>query len=644
MDWELDNYIFDRDHLNYFYLKCLKFEFFNKIVTKFDIQFDDLYQVMIEFRKNEKKIQGGSFTLNDAQLKGGSLYRDTLNAFDQYLNNGVFPDRRSKKAIYYKRFNFFRRLAYAVLLIAAIAYGFWLFNTSKSLPAEYIKASNWDSFYELQWAQEPDDNILLQKAINIHEQNKYPFAKPTLEDIQIARRGLSLQPPSDLERLFNWRLCSDFLQALFLNSISKILYLVQIIEVVLRTFFRGTDDTFASSLYRRLTGRQMDQNLLASPPAVVPALLTIAPPPPLAIPPGAGDGLRRRRGSRSPARNRNLGGGGTDKNKLIISKIFKKVYSYEYENDLPLQLKGGGIVNYFKRLYAKGKCEILAFVQAIMTICIVFYMLYHLAAYNGIPVTFQQISEDLSLFFQNIFKGVYVGVSETPQNSISDILRTRGWFAFLKNMFALSEGISNIIQPEAGGSMFGLSKDFKFAPAAIFTFVLAAIYKMIDPTTAFFSSSIANFLELKNWFRDVCEDIKQPKLLEINENVVNSVSAIITNPKLKREFNKNGLNKLRSKSRVRRSRSRSKSPLKRVDNKSTEVLRLREPKKAINLPQPIEPPPKAQVVAVPLPRNSPLLESRFNKLSSTIPTTTPPPGFQGIFPPRPPPRPQQKVV
>jgi hypothetical protein len=45
------------------------------------------------------------------------------------------------------------------------------------------------------------------------------------------------------------------------------------------------------------------------------------------------------------------------------------------------------------------------------------------------------------------------------------------------------------------------------------------------------------------------------------------------------------------------------------------------------LPAPL----KANVVAVPLPRNSPLLQT---KSSISIPPPPPPPGFQGIFPPR----------
>ena len=143
-----------------------------------------------------------------------------------------------------------------------------------------------------------------------------------------------------------------------------------------------------------------------------------------------------------------------------------------------------------------------------------------------------------------------------------------------------------------------------------------------------------SFFELKEWIQEMipyCSGTVSKKVV-FDDSIKEALLTILSNKKLNETIESKVEKNLKtrdSKSRSPRSKSKSratsKNPSNRVENKSTEILRLREPQKAVNLPLPA--PLKANVVAVPLPRNSPLLQTK-----SSISIPPPPPGFGGTPP------------
>jgi hypothetical protein len=287
------------------------------------------------------------------------------------------------------------------------------------------------------------------------------------------------------------------------------------------------------------------------------------------------------------------------------------------------QLLGGSLWTYLGNFAKKAGCEGLAILQTIILIMIVSVFVFYGSRRNwpqtnGLPMTSEQINIELKLFVANIFEG-WGGTDSA--NNLGAILRNQGWAQFSYSLFAMGRLISKLIQPTNPKDSFDVTL------GALFAAILYVIKDILYSGLSLASKIPKQIISIKNWFRDICTANDSPTIKDIDEKILKQVKSVVKNvqTKVKKQLN------------IKRSGSRSPSKIKKTNS---EVLRLREPSPT-ELPKP---PPKAQVVAVPLPRNSPLLESRFNKLSSTIPTTTPPPGFQGIFPPRPPPRPQQKVV
>jgi hypothetical protein len=339
-------------------------------------------------------------------------------------------------------------------------------------------------------------------------------------------------------------------------------------------------------------------------------------------------------------------GGGKIQNEYspkLNEKFFRFVYKdsglkfHKSDLDNTGLIEGGNFV----RRYS---CGLLAWPLTLGFIVLCMFLVNYVnntsLTYNGKTISIESIMNKFQLFLATKIGG-----------TLGQSLANRGIIGLFKELLSQTNLISIALFTDKKTDFVSLSTPLNAQLVVLWTAILASGTNLLLNGPKYIQDS---FFELKEWIQEMipyCSGTVSKKVV-FDDQIKEALLTILSNKKfnesvdskVEKNLETRGKSKSRSPRSKSRSRATSKTPTNRVKIKSTEILRLREPKKAIDLPQPIEPPLKATVFAVPLPRNSPLLESRPNKLSSTNPPSPPPPGFQGIFPPRPPPRPQQKVV
>ena len=601
---EFENALFEYGNAKFFFQQCLSFRLFNNCVTKVDLSFDDIYEIMI-LSKNERKGEKIKLDGGELQLEGGCNWDCIVRLFDKWVSNGIRVSygNRPNIPLQQRRFVGLVKIALHVIFAFLIAYGLYWFYTFL-YPVVPLITREWSEYNSKLTSPVVWDTTLENVVDQLRSQNAtIPDVATIVRWKEAAKEQKSLYVKASETESYV-RLISYLSSVIILFS----LQFYAIFERVMNWVY-GTNNETAQNILNDLYPFQRSVRGRSQSPGRARAQ---SPGRRAASPARGASGVQL---NLTNARQR-LGGGYFD-SQHNMNQIFRSVYMHDLSNENQ-QLLGGSLWTYLGNFAKKAGCEGLAILQTIILIMIVSVFVFYGSRrnwpqINGVPMTSEQINIALKIFVGNIFEG-WGGTDAA--NNLGAILRNQGWAQFSYSLFAMGRLISKLIQPT-------LPKDsFDVTLGALFAAILYVIKDILYSGLSLASKIPKQIISIKNWFRDICTANDSPTIKDIDEKILKQVKSVVKNvqTKVKKQLN---IEKV--------SRSRSPSKIKKTNS---EVLRLREPSPT-ELPKP---PPKAQVVPVPLPRNFPFLESRPNKLS--VPPPPPPPGFQGIFPPRPP----QKVV
>lgn len=582
----MDESFFEYKNVQSVFQQCLQFDYFKKTVFLFDISVEEVFIILTEAKSslrsiklNSKlKLDGGFkeevILLEDGQLQGGDTLDNILEIFgDTSKYRGVNAYKRND--IRNKRRSWFW-VALACVCFCVVAYGFILLRTLSPIQ----KLAN-----EI-YMKVPEENGVSQV---IWSQSLPSLRQKLLRYYPDVTKISDEQLGAISKYIVDGR-----------KSLADLIFNVGYWGQVLTNLFRGT----VSGIIL-LTAWKIIQDAC---------------------------GVVRRH-------EHQLGGGKiqNEYSPKLNEKFYRFVYKdsglkfYKSDLDYTGLIEGGNFV----RRYS---CGLLAWPLTLGFIVLCMFLVNYVnntsLTYNGETISIESIINEFKLFLATQIGG-----------TLGRSLANQGILGLFKELLSQTNLVSIALFKKDGADLFSLSTPLNAQLVILWTAILSSVTTLLlnGPTYV-----INSFYELKEWIQEMipyCSGTVSKKVV-FDDSIKEALLTILSNRKLNETIElkvveKNLKTRGKSKSRSPRSKSKSratsKTPSNRVLNKSIDVLRLREPQKAINLPQR---PLNANGVAVPPPRNSPLIESRPNKSSISIPPPPPPPGFQGIFPPL---RPQEVV-
>lgn len=566
---KMDESFFEYKNVQSVFQQCLQFDYFKKTVLLFDISVEEVFIILTEAKSSLRSINfnsklkiDGGFNEQVGILEGGQG-KDNLDHFIAYFAGFTYNTPQQQLLRKSRRAVFLTALACVSFCVLAYAVILQLtLSPIQKLANEiYLKVPEKNGVSEVLWSQSLP--LLRQKLLPY-----YDVTNISDEQLGAISKYIVDGRKSLADLIFNvgyWgQVLKNLLTGSIINSIAGIIFL--------------------TSAWKRIQDAC---------------------------------GVRRH--------EHQLGGGKiqNEYSPKLNEKFFRFVYKDSglkfHKSDLDNigVLEGGNFV----RRYS---CGLLAWPLTLGFIVLCMFLVNYVnktsLTYNGKTISIESIINEFQLFLA-------IQIGGTLGRSLSN----QGIIGLFKELLSQTNLVSIALFKKDGADLVSLSTPLNAQLVILWSAILSSVTTLFLNGPKYIYNS---FFELKEWIQEMipyCSGTVSKKVV-FDDSIKEALLTILSNKKLNETIESKVEKNLKtrdSKSRSPRSKSKSratsKNPSNRVENKSTEILRLREPQKAVNLPLPA--PLKANVVAVPLPRNSPLLQTK-----SSISIPPPPPGFGGTPP------------